>query len=91
MESGRSNKNAARYDVQEHEQEQIAKAFDRQNVLGEEITLPQRGGVYLEKLIPRGGTAFRSRVKPVFLEDVLNRILRNCLDSQFAELPRIRV
>ena len=67
---GRRHKHSPRFDVQKHENEQIAKPFRRQHFEREEIALPELGRVNLEKLVPRAGPAIGAGVESSFPQDV---------------------
>ena len=91
MEGRRRDENATRIDVYEHKQEEVAESLDRQHLLRIEVALPERGRVNLQELVPRAGPALRSRLKPVLLQDVLDRVPRRRLYAQLLELAQIRV
>jgi hypothetical protein len=49
-----------RADVQVYQHEQIAKTIGRKHFVGEEVALPERGGVELEKLVPSAWATYQS-------------------------------
>lgn len=56
--------------------------------LREEVTLPHRGGMTFDELIPSTRAAFRANVKPVSLEDILEGVTCHGFNAKFLEFAQ---
>ena len=86
MVTRRRDKDSACFQMQEDQDEQIAKASLRHDLLGVEVTLPHGFGMPLNKLIPRARSTFGADVVAVSLEDIFHGIASYRLDSELLQL-----
>ncbi len=88
MSRRRRGKHAPCLDVQKHEHEQIPKPVGVSRFLGEEVALPKRGGVQLQKSSHVPGTALGTDVEAVLLEKILYRASRHRFNPQLLQFRR---
>lgn len=62
MERGGREHDAPRINVQERQDKGLANPLGRQNFLGEEVTLPEAGGMLRDELIPSGACPLGTRL-----------------------------
>ncbi len=83
--SGRRDINLSRLDVKKDKNEDVTKSRLGYDFLGEEVTLPNGGGVTFDELIPSTRAAFWTDVKPVSLEVVLDGVAGHGFNAKFLE------
>jgi hypothetical protein len=88
----RRNEDSACFQMQENQDEQVAKASLRHDLLRVEVTLPHGFRMTFNELVSVARSAFRTDVVSVTLEDNLHSVASDRLDSellQLAEDPRV--
>ncbi len=75
----------SRLDVKKDKNEDVTKTRLGHDFFREEVTLLHGSGVTFDELIPSTRTAFRTDVKPVSLEEVLDGVAGHGFNAKFLE------